>query len=93
MNSLIFNVGIILLTSIGVVQFCTKAFDIYAGDTAILNLFGSQMDRIGGGAFKYIYSVFTVIFLGFVVLGFLWSTMFKNAELRKAQKDAEFAMK
>ena len=87
MNSLIFNVGIILLTSIGVVQFCTKAFDIYAGNTAILNLFGSQLSLIQG--LSYVYSVFIVFFLGFFCFGFLWSTMFKNAELKKLQADLE----
>jgi LMBR1 domain-containing protein 1 len=86
MNSLIFNVGIILLTSIGVVQFCTKAFDLYASNTAILNIFGSQIERIDG--ISYVYSVFIVFFLGFFVIGFLWSTMFKNAELKKLQENA-----
>eukprot|EP00835_Amoeboradix_gromovi_P000950 NODE_36_length_31474_cov_0.342438.p6 type:complete len:487 gc:universal NODE_36_length_31474_cov_0.342438:13816-12356(-) len=87
MNSLIFNIGLILLTSIGVVQFCTKAFDLYASNTAILNIFGSQIGRISG--IEYVYSVFIVFFLMFFCLGFLWSTMFKNAELKKMKNNME----
>ena len=87
MNSLIFNVGIILLTSIGVVQFCTKAFDLYASDTAILNIFGTQVGKIPG--IQYVYSVFIVGFLMFFCAGFLWSTAFKNAEQKKMLADME----
>lgn len=87
MNSLIFNVGLILLTSLGVVQFCTKAFDIFASETAILNLFGTQIERIDG--VSYLYSAFVVVFLVFSLLGFLWATFFKSAEVKRHQKDLE----
>ena len=45
MNALLFNVLLLLITSVSVVQFCTRAFASYARLTAADLLFGVQVEE------------------------------------------------
>ena len=56
MNSLIFNVGVILFCSLAVAQFCTLAFSTYAQFTASDAIFEVQIQNLKG--LKYGYDAF-----------------------------------
>ncbi|KAL0426247.1 UNVERIFIED_CONTAM: LIMR family protein [Sesamum latifolium] len=53
MNSFLFNVGLILLCSISVIQFCATAFAYYAQATAAQEIFGHTLQSLRG--IKYLY--------------------------------------
>jgi len=73
MNALLFNVLLLLITSVSVVQFCTRAFASYARLTAADLLFGVQVENLMGlnwffqkGVFLYAFvsvTTLTVIYL------------------------------
>ncbi|XP_010553121.1 PREDICTED: LIMR family protein At5g01460 [Tarenaya hassleriana] len=65
MNSFLFNVGLILLCSISVIQFCATAFGYYAQATAAQEIFGHTLESLRGIKYLYKYNVFQI---GFVVL-------------------------
>ncbi|VFQ84337.1 unnamed protein product [Cuscuta campestris] len=65
MNSFLFNVGLILLCSISVIQFCATAFAYYAQATAAQEIFGHTLQSLRGIKYLYKYNVFQI---GFVVL-------------------------
>lgn len=65
MNSFLFNVGLILLCSISVIQFCATAFAYYAQATAAQEIFGHTLESLRGIKYIYKYNVFQI---GFVVL-------------------------
>ncbi|KAI8834953.1 hypothetical protein BJ741DRAFT_231581 [Chytriomyces cf. hyalinus JEL632] len=62
MNSLLFNVGVILVSSLSVSQFCTLAFSRYAKYTASGYLFGVQIQKLKN--MQYVYVGFVCAFLG-----------------------------
>ncbi|KAJ1566979.1 hypothetical protein HK405_007670, partial [Cladochytrium tenue] len=62
MNSLVFNTGIILLSSLAVAQFCTLAFAPYAKYTASNSLFGVQFQNLQG--VQYVYDAFVFLLIG-----------------------------
>ncbi|GFY83775.1 LMBR1-like membrane protein [Actinidia rufa] len=53
MNSFLFNVGLILLCSISVIQFCATAFAYYAQATAAQEIFSHTLQSLRG--IKYLY--------------------------------------
>ncbi|KAL2250406.1 UNVERIFIED_CONTAM: LIMR family protein [Sesamum indicum] len=53
MNSFLFNVGLILLCSISVIQFCATAFAYYSQATAAQEIFGHTLQSLRG--IKYLY--------------------------------------
>ncbi|THU58872.1 hypothetical protein C4D60_Mb03t19040 [Musa balbisiana] len=53
MNSFLFNVGLILLCSISVIQFCASAFAYYSQATAAQEIFGHTLQSLRG--IKYLY--------------------------------------
>ncbi|CAD5322465.1 unnamed protein product [Arabidopsis thaliana] len=65
MNSFLFNVGLILLCSISVIQFCATAFGYYAQATAAQEIFGHTLQSLRGIKYLYKYNVFQI---GFVIL-------------------------
>jgi len=67
MNSL-FNVGLILLCSISVIQLCAMAFAYYAQATAAQEIFGHTLQSLRGIEYLYKYNVFQY---GFVALDIL----------------------
>mmetsp|Transcript_6795 Transcript_6795/g.25353 ORF Transcript_6795/g.25353 Transcript_6795/m.25353 type:complete len:547 (+) Transcript_6795:2512-4152(+) len=73
LNSLLFNVGLFLLASVTVNQFCVKAFRQYASDTAMEAIFGASIRYMI--FIKYFYIAFVYIFLVFIFLGLIASIL------------------
>ncbi|KAJ7523093.1 hypothetical protein O6H91_18G037000 [Diphasiastrum complanatum] len=63
MNSFLFNVGLILLCSISVIQFCAKAFSLYAQATAVQEIFGYTLESLRGLKYLFRYNVFQFVFI------------------------------
>ncbi|KAH9316194.1 hypothetical protein KI387_024821, partial [Taxus chinensis] len=63
MNSFLFNVGLILLCSISVIQFCSTAFAVYAQATAAQEIFGRTLESLRGIKYLYKYNVFQIVFI------------------------------
>ena len=55
MSSFLFNVNLIMLSSIAVIQFCSQAFEGYAAETAVSEIFGGEIENLRGLGllFKY----------------------------------------
>lgn len=58
MNSFLFNINLILLTSVSVTQFCAGAFREYATMTDIDLIFGTQIRYLKFFVYFYNYNVF-----------------------------------
>uniref|UniRef100_A0A8R7V105 Secreted protein n=1 Tax=Triticum urartu TaxID=4572 RepID=A0A8R7V105_TRIUA len=84
MNSFLFNVALILLCSISVIQFCT-AFVHYAQATAAQEIFDHTLQSLHGIKYLYKYNVFQY---GFVALPYSFSstTHFLNGEIGNRQE-------
>jgi hypothetical protein len=72
MSSFLVNAALILLAATAVVQFCATAFDIYAKQTAIQEVFGSEIFHLQSVRPLFKNNVFVYIFLVFVALSALW---------------------
>jgi LMBR1 domain-containing protein 1 len=83
MNSFLFNVGIILLCEIPVIQFCSSAFSIYARVTSISMLFGTKIRYIKGFDFMFQYNIFLYIFFAFIALTSLYMAVKKPKDSGK----------
>ncbi|XP_024968105.1 LIMR family protein At5g01460-like isoform X2 [Cynara cardunculus var. scolymus] len=76
MNSFLFNVGLILLSSISVIQFCSTAFAYYAQATAAQEIFGHTLESLRGIKYLYKYNVFQIAFIALAGLTFVYYTAF-----------------
>ncbi|KAM5560426.1 LIMR family protein [Rosa sericea] len=76
MNSFLFNVGLILLSSISVIQFCSTAFAYYAQATAAQEIFGHTLESLRGIRFLYKYNVFQIAFIILAGLTFVYYAAF-----------------
>lgn len=76
MNSFLFNVGLILLCSISVIQFCATSFAYYAQATAAQEIFGHTLESLRGIKYLYKYNVFQYAFVGLAILTFIFYTAF-----------------
>eukprot|EP00268_Persea_americana_P031431 TRINITY_DN305_c0_g1_i3.p1 TRINITY_DN305_c0_g1~~TRINITY_DN305_c0_g1_i3.p1 ORF type:complete len:511 (-),score=71.35 TRINITY_DN305_c0_g1_i3:425-1957(-) len=76
MNSFLFNVGLILLCSISVIQFCSTAFAYYARATAAQEIFGHTLESLRGIKYLYKYNVFQIAFVAFAGLTFVFYAAF-----------------
>ncbi|KAF1895598.1 hypothetical protein Lal_00041879 [Lupinus albus] len=76
MNSFLFNVGLILLSSISVIQFCSTAFAYYAQATAAQEIFGHTLESLRGIKYLYKYNVFQIAFVVFAGLTFVYYAAF-----------------
>lgn len=76
MNSFLFNVGLILLCSISVIQFCATAFAYYAQATAAGEIFGHTLQSLRGIKYLYKYNVFQIGFVALAILTFLYYAAF-----------------
>jgi len=68
MNAFLANTWIIMLCSVPTVQFCVRAFPIYARNTAIDVLFGTQIQYLS--FFKYFFEE-NVFIIAMIVVSFL----------------------
>ncbi|KAG9454001.1 hypothetical protein H6P81_006905 [Aristolochia fimbriata] len=76
MNSFLFNVGLILLCSISVIQFCATAFAYYAQATAAQEIFGHTLQSLRGIKYLYKYNVFQIAFVVLAGLTFVYYAAF-----------------
>ncbi|XP_023894387.1 LIMR family protein At5g01460 isoform X2 [Quercus suber] len=76
MNSFLFNVGLILLCSISVIQFCSTAFAYYAQATAAQEIFGHTLESLRGIRYLYKYNVFQIAFVALAGLTFVYYAAF-----------------
>ncbi|KAE9465198.1 hypothetical protein C3L33_02898, partial [Rhododendron williamsianum] len=76
MNSFLFNVGLILLCSISVIQFCATAFAYYAQATAAEEIFGHTLQSLRGIKYLYKYNVFQIGFIALAGLTFVYYAAF-----------------
>jgi LMBR1 domain-containing protein 1 len=76
MNSFLFNVGLILLCSISVIQFCSTAFAYYAQATAAQEIFGHTLQSLRGIKYLYKYNVFQIAFIILAGLTFVYYAAF-----------------
>ncbi|KAK2980000.1 hypothetical protein RJ640_020026 [Escallonia rubra] len=76
MNSFLFNVGLILLSSISVIQFCSTAFAYYAQATAAQEIFSHTLQSLRGIKYLYKYNVFQIAFIVLAGLTFVYYAAF-----------------
>nr|GEV03708.1 LIMR family protein At5g01460 [Tanacetum cinerariifolium] len=76
MNSFLFNVGLILLCSISVIQFCSTAFAYYAQATAAQEIFGHTLQSLRGIKYLYKYNIFQIAFVVLAGLTFVYYAAF-----------------
>ncbi|RDX57752.1 LIMR family protein [Mucuna pruriens] len=76
MNSFLFNVGLILLCSISVIQFCSTAFAYYAQATAAQEIFGHTLESLRGIKYLYKCNVFQIAFVVLAGLTFVYYAAF-----------------
>ncbi|KAL2652415.1 hypothetical protein R1flu_020543 [Riccia fluitans] len=89
MNSFLFNVGLILLCSISVIQFSAKAFSVYAQATAVQEIFGNQLENLRG--IKYLFR-FNIFQIAFVIFALLTTIYYFTVGLKKKQRKGKFQL-
>lgn len=67
MNSFLFNVGLICLSSVGVTQFCTESFSLYAHSTRVSVIFTTSIQNLR--ILKYFWHVYVWVLLAFALIG------------------------
>lgn len=67
MNSFLFNVGLICISSVGVVQLCTQSFSLYARSTRISVIFTTCIQNLR--ILKWFWFAYIWILLAFALLG------------------------
>ena len=72
MSSFLVNSALILLVSAAVVQFCATAFDGYAQQTAIQEVFGSEIFNLQSVRVLFENNVFVIIMLVVSALTAVW---------------------
>mmetsp|Transcript_1039 Transcript_1039/g.1695 ORF Transcript_1039/g.1695 Transcript_1039/m.1695 type:complete len:103 (+) Transcript_1039:1569-1877(+) len=74
MSSFMFNLALVLLCSLPVVQFCTDAFADYARFSTVRQLFGIQIENLKFFSFFWINNIFVYALCAIMVLTalFLW---------------------
>lgn len=68
MSSFLFNIGLVLLCALPVVQFCQEAFADYAAFSNIRQLFGVQVENLLFFSWFWRNNVFVYAFMAFTVL-------------------------
>lgn len=86
MNSFLFNVALILLCSVPIVQFCTTAFALFAHDTAIENIFGVQITHLRFMREFFANNVFLYVLFSLTGLTFIYLLMFPTDHRRNREK-------
>ncbi|KAK3280837.1 hypothetical protein CYMTET_11340 [Cymbomonas tetramitiformis] len=90
MSSFLFNVGLICLCSISVIQFCADAFDVYANETDIQQIYGVQINHLRGLSALYTHNVFVIIFLIIAGLSLIWVLVTCGRPPKKKQRLEDF---
>eukprot|EP00698_Gefionella_okellyi_P000768 TRINITY_DN1068_c1_g2_i1.p1 TRINITY_DN1068_c1_g2~~TRINITY_DN1068_c1_g2_i1.p1 ORF type:complete len:515 (+),score=104.60 TRINITY_DN1068_c1_g2_i1:64-1545(+) len=90
MNSFLFNVGLIIMASLAVMQFSTTAFSTYARFTSINLLFGNASRYLRFLKYFYVYNIYIYGLIGLAFLSILFLTICTGAGKREDEKNAEF---
>jgi LMBR1 domain-containing protein 1 len=78
-NSFLFNINLILITSVSVTQFCAKAFREYTTMTDIDLIFGTQIRYLKFFFYFYNYNIFEyAIFVNIINTFFNKNFLFKT---------------
>jgi len=80
MNTILFNVGLILFTSFSVTQFCAAAFDDYVTFTDIQLIFSVQIRYLVFFVYFYRYHVFEYMLLGFTIISLFYLIITKDKD-------------
>jgi LMBR1 domain-containing protein 1 len=68
MSSFMFNIGLVLLCALPVVQFCQDAFGDYAANAEIRQIFGVQVQYLQFFTIFWTKNIFVYIFMAFSVI-------------------------
>jgi len=93
MNSFLANTWLILTCSIVVVQFCAVAFPVYARNTAIDLLFGTQIRYLAFFTYFFDNNVFVYALLGFAVVAGFGLFLCPRNEASRIESELEGIMK
>jgi LMBR1 domain-containing protein 1 len=72
MSSFLFNIGLILMCAMPVVQFSADAFSAYARNSTINQIFNVQIANLNFFGFFFTNNIFVYVFLAFTVLAALY---------------------
>lgn len=72
MSSFMFNIALVLLCALPVVQFCTTAFEDYARFSSIRQIFGVQIEYLKFFTYFWANNIFIYAFLAMTVLTFVY---------------------
>jgi len=88
-NSFFFNVGLVMLCCIPVVQFCTEAFADYARLTDADQIFGYQIRYLAFFRYFFQYRVFLYLLLAMMLLTLAYLLVFPSdrAHLKKVKQE------
>jgi len=93
MNSFLANTWLILLSSVVVVQFCALAFPVYARNTQIDLLFGTQIRFLQFFQAFFANNVFIWSLLAFVIISACWLFLCPKNEANRIEEELEDIMK
>ena len=87
MSSLMFNIGLVLLCSLPVVQFCSEAFADYARFSTARQIFGVQIYNLKFFGWWWSSNIFVYIFFALSILSsiYLWCVRPKDAPPNAAE--------
>ena len=72
MNSILFNVLLVMLTSVSVIQFSIKAFGEYTSMTDADIIFNTQIKYLTFYSFFFQYNIFEYIMLGIALISLIY---------------------
>jgi len=72
MSSFMFNIALVLLCALPVVQFCQDAFGDYAANSEIRQIFGIQIEYLQFFSFFWTNNIFVYILMGFAVMASIY---------------------
>ena len=72
MNSILFNIMLVMITSVSVNQFCVKAFNEYAAMTDIDIIFSAQIQYMTFFVYFYKYNIFEYVLCGVMIISFVY---------------------
>jgi LMBR1 domain-containing protein 1 len=72
MSSFLFNIGLLLLCALPVVQFCSTAFSTYARNSTIFQIFGVQISNLAFFGWWWTNDIFIYVFLALTLLSAIY---------------------
>ena len=85
MNSMLFNIGLILLCSVTVTQFCALSFRAYASNTAVDTLLNTYVRRLKGLGTIIVW--FQVAFVCVALLSVFWLILCPRKKVEEEKDD------